>query len=194
MIEERWATIPRAIDYEISESGVVRRRIDSQNKTGGIVKKGHTPKQHKDKDGYLHVQLICNEKKKRKLRVHRLVLEAFVGFCPKGMECNHIDGNKSNNHLSNLEWVTPEENIRHGVSTGLFPKGENSCTAKLKDGDVRRIKKLLASESYKQKPKPRTGLTNLGIARMFNVDESTISNIKTGRTWSHIKYEEKEKK
>lgn len=190
--EERWATIPRAIDYEISESGVVRRRIDSQNKTGGIVKKGHTPKQHKDKDGYPNVQLQCNGKKKRRLRVHRLVLEAFVGECPKGMECNHKDSNRTNNHISNLEWITHKENVQHSIKMGLFQRGEDSCTAKLKNGEVWLIKKLLASGLYKQKPKPHTGLTDRNIGRMFNVDSATIGDIKRERSWSHIKYEEKQ--
>lgn len=189
--EERWATIPRATNYEISESGIIKRRIDSQNKMGGIVKRGYVPKQHKDKDGYPNISLHCDEEKKRRLRVHRLVLEAFFGECPEGMEANHIDGIKTNNHISNLEWISHEENVRHAFTIGLREKGEKNPMAKLKDGEVWFIKKLLASDMYKEKPKPHTGLTDRNIGRMFNVDSATIGNIKRERSWSHIKYEEK---
>ena len=59
--------------------------------------------------------------------VHRLVLEAFVGPCPDGMECRHLDGNPGNNRLENLAWGTPKENaadsIRHGTSFFLTERG-----------------------------------------------------------------------
>lgn len=55
---------------------------------------------------YLYVNLRGN----KKLRVHRLVLAAFAGPCPDGMECRHLDGNPNNNNLANLEWGTPLQN------------------------------------------------------------------------------------
>lgn len=61
------------------------------------------------KRGYCRIGLFKNGQCKRKL-VHRLVLEAYIGFCPLGMECRHLDDNPSNNHLSNLQWGTPKDN------------------------------------------------------------------------------------
>lgn len=62
------------------------------------------------KDGYHSVILNCNGKQKNKY-LHRIVLEAFIG--KDNRQCNHIDGNKSNNDLSNLEYCTRSENQRH---------------------------------------------------------------------------------
>lgn len=69
---------------------------------------------NKSKYGYHSI----NYKNKTYL-VHRLIWETFVGEIPKGLQINHIDGNKSNNRLSNLEVVTPAENIRHAYKMGL---------------------------------------------------------------------------
>lgn len=185
---EQWKTIPRATDYEISESGIVRRRIDSQNKTGKIFKKGHIIKDRLNCFGYKKLGLHCdaNMKKQETYQTHRLVLEAFVGPCPKGRQCNHIDSNRINNHISNLEWITPKENVDHSINVGLRkPKdqiGEKNHMSKLKDGEVWLIKKLLASDMYKEGK-----LLQKTIAKMFNVKPSRISAINTGISWSHIK-------
>lgn len=68
--------------------------------------------------GYLHVQLYANRKASTKL-VHKLVAEAFVDNSYRLPEVNHIDGNKMNNRLDNLEWVTKSENLRHAARIGL---------------------------------------------------------------------------
>ena len=68
--------------------------------------------------GYLCVSLYKNNQKKN-LRVHRLVAQAFLENKYNKREVNHIDGNKHNNCLSNLEWVTSKENKEHAVEIGL---------------------------------------------------------------------------
>lgn len=71
--------------------------------------------------GYQGVNLLKEGKQKRHL-IHRLVLEAFVGPCPEGMECRHLNGDPTDNRLENLCWGTPRENaddrIRHGTNSG----------------------------------------------------------------------------
>ena len=75
---------------------------------------------------YFHVILSASRAEKTHL-VHRLMLEAFVGPCPEGMESRHLDGNAENNRLDNLCWDTHDENmkdkIRHGTSTPRIPRG-----------------------------------------------------------------------
>lgn len=120
----------------------------------------------------------------RPFLVHRLVLEAFVGLCPEGMECRHLDGNPRNNILSNLRWGTRLENqqdsIKHGTKYYHFQKGKkinngvNNPMARLSEDEVKQIKKL------------RGTLTQRRRAEMFNVSPSTIQNIDDGRTWEHI--------
>ena len=111
---------------------------------------------------------------------HRVVMEAFVGKRPEGRECNHKDGDKSNNRLYNLEWVTKSENEKHAHRIGLKNngQGDTSYYHKLKSGEVWLIKKLLASAATNQRR----------IAKMFKIHFSTISHIKKETTWNHIKY------
>ena len=71
-----------------------------------------------DNGGYLRVALYKDNKKK-KLLVHRLVADHFIDNPYKKPCVNHIDGNKTNNSVSNLEWVTHKENTNHAIETGL---------------------------------------------------------------------------
>lgn len=68
--------------------------------------------------GYIRHTLYDNYKTKA-VRVHSLVAQYFIGPRPKGMQVNHKDGNKTNNHYSNLEYVSPKQNIVHSVEKGL---------------------------------------------------------------------------
>ena len=73
---------------------------------------------------YLNVDLYKNEKKKR-YKIHRLVAKAFIPNPEDKKEVNHIDGNKLNNKYSNLEWVTPSENMIHAFKKGLAKVNKN---------------------------------------------------------------------
>ena len=184
---EEWSTVKRSTDHEISNCGKIRRRIDSQNSN---FKKGFVLKQQFNRKGYKYVLLYINRKRTTCL-IHRLVLEAFVGPCPNGMNTNHKNGIKDDNNLSNLEWVTYSENLKHAFRLGLNKpqnqKGEKNKNAKLKNKDIRHIRKLLASDLFKQK---NYKLTQTKIAKMFGVPQQTISAIKMGIQWFHIKYKE----
>tara|TARA_R110002126_G_scaffold96507_1_gene225832 strand:+ start:345 stop:833 length:489 start_codon:yes stop_codon:yes gene_type:complete len=77
----------------------------------------------------------CIEFNKKNYYVHRLVLEHFVGECPENFECDHIDRNRSNNHIENLKWCNRSENL----------KNRNPYKCKSKKGSIRKTK----SGSYK---------------------------------------------
>ena len=106
----QWKTINGYPNYEISSSGLVRStRFDR-------ILKGS-----KNNGGYEYVNLIYNRIKKT-TSVHKLVMEHFGPAKPiEGMVIDHKDGNKDNNNLSNLEWITSSENKQHAVKNGLYP-------------------------------------------------------------------------
>lgn len=104
-----WKTINNFSNYEISKNGEVR------NKNTKKVLKGRP-----SKSGYLQVSIKNDTTKKFTNKyTHRLVAEAFLDNSENKKEVNHIDGNKFNNTLSNLEWVTPSENQKHRHLIGL---------------------------------------------------------------------------
>jgi len=109
--------------------------------------------------------------------VHRLVAEAFLPNYLEKPQVNHIDGNKLNNHISNLEMATAKENTLHSFKTGLQVslKGENRWNAKLTNEDVTIIKSLLLK-----------GEKGVSIAKKFGVGRNAISKIKLGKQWSHV--------
>jgi hypothetical protein len=104
--------------------------------------------------------------------VHRLILETFIGPCPEGMECSHIDNNKGNNRLENLCWETPAQNNKRKAEHGSRQNGENSTNAKLTWVQVREIRFLR-----------KEGLAMKAIARKYGVSESAIDHIIHHRNW-----------
>lgn len=75
--------------------------------------------------GYGHVKLARNGKQ-RHLRIHRLVLAAFIGPCPEGHEGCHIDGDPTNNQLDNLYWGTKQQNMRDKLLHGNNPNANKT--------------------------------------------------------------------
>ena len=112
MEAERWKAVSEYEGYEVS-SFVSVRSIDRLSADGRKLK-GKLLKQRVGSDGYLSVAL-CKSGKCKSFAVHRLVMTAFVGKAPTGYEVNHIDENRHNNCLSNLEYVTRTENCNHGT-------------------------------------------------------------------------------
>lgn len=108
--------------------------------------------------------------------VHRLIAKAYLPN-PENKRCvNHIDGNKLNNAVSNLEWVTHSENMRHAVDTGLWVrKGSKQSNAKLTEEIVADIKRRLLN-----------GETGTLLAEQYGIAHGRIYDIKHGRGWSHV--------
>lgn len=103
----KWKNIPDFSDYEISDEGEVRN-----SKTNLILKPSYT------RGGYQKVNLYKDGSRKS-VKIHRLVAENFIKKDRDKPHVNHIDGDKTNNRISNLEWCTPSENNKHSYDNGL---------------------------------------------------------------------------
>lgn len=111
--QERWRVLPSSKNYLVSDHGrVVRITCGKGTEPGRVLKPGKT------QDGYLKVELFNNGTPCSRY-VHRLVVEAFIGEIPAGLEVNHISGQKGDNFLENLEVVTHAVNTKHAWTTGL---------------------------------------------------------------------------
>ncbi|MEM7590473.1 MAG: HNH endonuclease, partial [Cyanobacteria bacterium P01_A01_bin.83] len=112
--------------------------------------------------------------------VHRLVAEAFLPNPDGKSDVNHINGCKTDANACNLEWVSASENMSHAHSNGLRPKvntkGQNNGFAKLTEAEVIQIKRLLSDGKLTQKT----------IGSQFNISQSTVKSIKSGRRWSYL--------
>jgi hypothetical protein len=123
-------------------------------------------------NGYMQVGLT--NKQQRHFHVHRLVLLAFVGPAPEGMECCHNDGNKANNALSNLRWDTRSANMKDRTRHGQA-RGELAGMAKLFPAQVLEIRRL--SEG---------GTPNAELVRRYGVTFGAIRKILRRESWAHI--------
>lgn len=120
---------------------------------------------------------VYNNKKIRRIRVHREVAKAFLACPDPTLDVNHKDGIKTNNHVSNLEWCTRKENERHSREIlGNRKEGEGHGQAKVSNDDVVKIRELYSTGNYYQRE----------IAELFNVSQMAISNIVNKRTWDHV--------
>lgn len=162
--------------YEVSSFGRVRSLDRKVKSTKGhtVRVKGHMKSPTPNKDGYLMLHLRKNKKNKF-YSVHRLVALNFLGASIK-REVNHKDGDKKNNHVSNLEWVTHKENMRHSVLIGAYKDRycENHGSSKLTNKEVITIFKLRGHGPAR------------ALSEKYNVSESCIRGIWLKTTWSRI--------
>lgn len=129
-----------------------------------------------NRKGYLRYSIYVFGRRKF-FFVHRLVLKTFNPVDGMdNLQVNHIDGNKKNNHLENLEWCTPAENIRHAYKVGLKSvKGIKNPACRLTEENVREIvEMLLAKRPYKE------------ISQKFNISKNTVAAIRSKRLWKDI--------
>ena len=104
--------------------------------------------------------------------VHRLMMRSFGEIPFNGAQVNHINGNRHDNRLSNLEWVTREENLDHAEKMGLLRKGSRNENAKLNEKKVRWLK----SRKWKYLDAKR-------ICKILKVSKSAIAMVRGNRSW-----------
>ena len=174
---EHWRPIAGFDGYEVSDLGRVRSwKVRGPSKAGRRRKVPIIRRTDKMKRcGYEIVGLRDGGEPIKKL-VHRLVLEAFVGACPLGMQACHNDGNPTNNRLSNLRWDTPAENGQDRIRHGTQVRGVRQGKAKLTPHLVREIRR--------RKQKER--LTNLELARQYGVSDVQIGRVTNLQSWRHV--------
>jgi len=164
-----WAVPTSAPSLLVSDTGRVIRMASSRRKGNGWQTFSEVELHPRSTGaGYLGIQ--CKIAGKRlNLYVHRLVAETFLLINTDRREVNHIDGDKTNNHVTNLEWVTHSENHQHAAANGI-----SSVTVLTPDA-VRQIKAALLM-----------GSTLQAIATKHGISRSAVSHIKHGRCWAWL--------
>jgi hypothetical protein len=168
--------------YKVSNYGNVKTYNWRNSKREAILKPAKT------KDGYLQVALQKDGKLKS-FKVHRLVALTFLDNPENKPQVNHIDCDKTNNKITNLEWVTAKENTAHSIKMGTFSfqssaksinrfikRGELNGGALLTDLKVKEIRSKFVPRKYTRKM----------LALEYNVKESTIKDVLSKKSWKHI--------
>lgn len=148
--------------YEVSSMGRVRSYKYGKNKLVKPVEHGH---------GYLAV-FLYRDGVRTKRKLHRLVLESFVGSSPDGWVARHLNGNPSDNRLCNLAWGTSSENAQDRNFHGTNNKPENAADTKLIPSDIPLIRSLAAQ-----------GFSSRQIAKRFQTSHTTVQKIIRGERW-----------
>ncbi len=172
MADEEWRPVLGHDGYFVSSMGrvcsvdrtITRSTGSDQFCRGRLLRPRPQSKEH------LSVTLSC----KKTAQVHSLVLEAFVGPRPYGLECLHHDDDPTNNRLSNLRWGTRSDNIRDGIRNGKYHVGERVYNARLTDEAVRFIR-------------ANPHLPSAYLGNRFGVHETAVRFARSGKTWKHVK-------
>ncbi len=177
-LQEQWRPVPEFEGiYEASNQGRVRSldRIVSRSDGAKQPWRGRVLKGTLDPWGYPCVTLHRSGKSYTR-RVHRVIAATWFGPRGEDIQINHIDGDKANNAIRNLEYVTQSENVQHAYANGMMARerGEAHHMAKLTDDDVRLIRHLAGAVSHRK------------LARRFGVSKGNITFIVQGRTWRHL--------
>lgn len=172
IVQEEWRpVVGREGLFEVSDQGRVRALPYEMRHWCGraIPKPGGIVSQSRHSGGYSVVSLRDN----RKHYVHKLVMAAFVGEPEGRIDVNHINGDKSDNRLSNLEYCDRLHNVRHAIATGLQDNaGEGNGMNKYSADAIRRAHQMV-----------RSGTSTAEAARVTGVSESVINQVFSGRLW-----------
>ncbi len=165
--------------YQVSNEGGVRRLTSKITRTSN----GRTFQQtvpakilstpSNCKSGYPSVSL-CKDGKVKRFNVHTLVARAFIGPRPPRQQVRHLDGKPNNPRASNLCYGTPVENAADRHQHGTDAKGSKNPSAVLDEEYVRRLKRMLLTETIKS------------VAESECLNYSTVRNIANGNNWGHV--------
>ena len=172
--EEKWNDISGYTGvYQASTFGNIRSFYRSQRILKPFFSKG----------GYKLVKL-CRDRKEKTLSIHRLVAITFIPNPNNLPQVNHLDGNKRNNNILNLEWTTNGLNKKHAYSIGLTVPlmGEQRSNAKLSNQLVLIIRKL-----YQDFPK---NILAIFFSNELNVSDAIIYDVLANRTWNILSQNE----
>lgn len=176
---EQWKPVVGFEDgYEVSSLGRIRS-IDREKFISG--KKGSYTRVYKGKmltptftSNYILISLTHGTR----FLVHQLVAKAFIPN-PEGKSfVNHIDGNKHNNRVDNLEWVTSSENRYHALEIGLVAKGEERKGSKLTEDDVRWIRENAKSNGGT--------LSHMEMSKILGVSKTLCGYVARREIWKHV--------
>ena len=163
--------------YQVSDEGVVislPRQYGNRLIAGRILSTNRLTR-----DGYRRVSL-SKEGKPKEFRVNRLVAETFIPNPENKPTVNHKNGNKLDNRVENLEWMTREENMQHAYDNGLKKptRGPFNAQAKLSESDVRYIRK-----HYKRQDKT---FGTVGLAKKFGTTPRVIGLVVRGLSYKNV--------
>ena len=170
---EVWKPAPGYVGrYEVSSYGRVRSLM---MQWGKLRQEPLVLKPAPNRWGYLHV-VLCRNGKMKNSRVHKLVAVAFLGQCPDGMEVNHVDGDKKNNELENLEYMTHQENMDHAKNvlkrklggTGGWNRGLREGGRTLTQEKRDKIVELLGEGFDQYETARQCGVTRSMVQRVLN--------------------------
>jgi len=142
---------------------------------GNVYRNGKKMKTSMNKFGYEKVKLSVNGKSIH-TRIHRIVAETYILNPENKPQVNHIDGNKMNNCVNNLEWNTSKENTQHAINNNLMAKGEKSYRSILSQKEVKEIRDKYTPYKY-----PFSKL-----AKEYGVSPTCIKHIIYNKSWKHI--------
>ena len=171
---EVWRPIARSGGaYEVSSLGRVRSMDrEVRHPSGGIaIKRGMVLKPVADSYGYLKCK-VTEDGKLVERKIHRLVAQAFLP--PTDLpQVNHLDFDRSNNVVANLEWVNNSDNMRHAVAAGRHSSAKNP----------RKAKKLTVEKVAQIRVALADGRRQSEVAAEFNIHQSMVSYIANGKKW-----------
>jgi hypothetical protein len=172
-ITEEWKDIPGFPGYQVCNLGKVRS-YKPRGPYCPVRTEPLTLVSSPNSKGYL-VNNLCGPAIKKCFHLHVLVMQAFGPPKPPGTEISHVDGDKNNCAITNLEWETHQKNMDRCFDHGTAPVGELNPRAKITEADVPMIRQLRFS-----------GSTFRSIAESYNVTIATIFGVTSRKTWKHV--------